>query len=97
RATVVRCRDDLAVVDGEGNTEDILHVADEAAGGMPGVEIPEAELAVPRARKCELAVRGDGNGRGRPRQSCRRRCRKAAKANSWLPVRKTCFCKCKGT
>ncbi|KAH9293093.1 hypothetical protein KI387_041701, partial [Taxus chinensis] len=51
RGMVARCQDDLVVVDGEGNIEDIFRVADKAAG--------EAELAVPRARKCELADRGD--------------------------------------
>jgi hypothetical protein len=31
-------------------------VADEAAGGEAGGKIPEAELAVPGAGQCELAV-----------------------------------------
>jgi hypothetical protein len=48
--------DDLAVVNGEGNGEDILLVADEAAGGEAGGEVPEAELSIPGAGKGELAV-----------------------------------------
>lgn len=51
--------DDLAVVRGEGNGEDVLLVAHEAAGGLAGSNLPEAEGAIPRARECELAVGGD--------------------------------------
>jgi hypothetical protein len=39
------------------NGDDVLLVADEAAGGEAGGQIPEAELAVPGAGQCELAVR----------------------------------------
>jgi hypothetical protein len=56
---VARAGDDLAVVHGEGHGEDILGVADEAAGGGTGVEVPEAEGAVPGAGEGELAVGGD--------------------------------------
>ena len=51
--------DDLAVVDGEGDGEDVLGVANEAAGGDAGVEVPEAELGVPGAGEGELAVGGE--------------------------------------
>uniref|UniRef100_J3M9I1 Uncharacterized protein n=1 Tax=Oryza brachyantha TaxID=4533 RepID=J3M9I1_ORYBR len=53
---VTRRGDDLAVIDGEGDGEDVLGVADEAAGGGPGGEVPEAELAVPGPGERELAV-----------------------------------------
>ena len=48
--------DDLAVVDGEGDGDDVLLVADEAAGGEARGEVPEAELPVPGSRERELAV-----------------------------------------
>ena len=51
--------DDLAVIDGEGDGEDVLGVADEAAGGGAGSEVPEAELAVPGAGEGELAIGGE--------------------------------------
>nr|GMC49595.1 Zinc finger, CCHC-type [Ipomoea batatas]GMC55423.1 Zinc finger, CCHC-type [Ipomoea batatas] len=51
--------DDLAVVDGECHGEDVLGVADEAAGGGAGLKVPEAELGVPGAGEGELAVRGE--------------------------------------
>jgi hypothetical protein len=46
--SVARSRDDLAVVGGEGDGEDVVGVADEAAGGNTGGELPEAEGLVPR-------------------------------------------------
>ena len=45
---VARARDDLAVVGGEGDGENVVGVADEAAGGDTGGELPEAEGLVPR-------------------------------------------------
>ena len=59
---VARARDDLAVVGREGDREHVLLVlvrAGEAAGRHAGVEVPQAERAVPRAREGELAVRRD--------------------------------------
>jgi hypothetical protein len=55
---VAGARDDLPVVQGEGDREDVLGVANEAAGGGARVEIPKAEGSVPGARKGELAVGG---------------------------------------
>jgi hypothetical protein len=52
-------RDDLTVVNGEGNGEDILGVAQETTSGGAGVDIPKTKSAIPRARKAELAVGGD--------------------------------------
>ena len=40
--------DDLAVVGGEGDGEDVVGVTDKAAGGYTGRELPEAEGLVPR-------------------------------------------------
>tara|TARA_R110002003_G_scaffold25_10_gene1213 strand:- start:8055 stop:8258 length:204 start_codon:yes stop_codon:yes gene_type:complete len=44
---VARARDDLAVVGGEGDGEDVVGVANEAAGGDTGGELPQAERLVP--------------------------------------------------
>lgn len=52
-------RDDLAVVDGEGNGQHILSVTDEASGGGASVQVPEAKGTVPGAREGKLAIRGD--------------------------------------
>lgn len=41
-------RNDLAVVGGDGNREDILCVTHEARGDGSGGDIPEADVAVPR-------------------------------------------------
>ena len=45
--SVTRTGNDLAVVGGEADGEDVGGVADEAAGGSAGVEVPEAESVVP--------------------------------------------------
>lgn len=39
--------DDLAVVGGEGDGEDVVGVADEAAGGHTGGELPQTEGLIP--------------------------------------------------
>ena len=44
---VPRSRHDLTVINREGNGQHVLGVSDEAAGGLAGGEVPEAELAVP--------------------------------------------------
>jgi hypothetical protein len=56
---VARAGDDLAVVGGEGDGKDIVGVADEAAGGDAGGELPETQSLVPRGREGVGAVRGD--------------------------------------
>lgn len=58
-SAIARTRDNLTVVNGEGDGENILGMAQETAGGGTGVNIPKAESAIPRAGKTELAVRGD--------------------------------------
>ncbi len=60
---VAGTRDDLAVVDREGDREHVLGVADEAARRLAGLDLPEAERAVPGAGERELAVRGDDHVR----------------------------------
>lgn len=42
--------DDLAVVGGEGDGEDVVGVANEPAGGVAGGELPQAESLIPRGR-----------------------------------------------
>jgi hypothetical protein len=44
---VTRARDDLTVVRAEADGEDVGGVANKAAGGNAGVEVPEAEGVVP--------------------------------------------------
>lgn len=58
---VAGTRDNLAVVSGESNREHILSVANKAAGGGTGVDVPQAEHAVPRAGQAELTIRGHDN------------------------------------
>jgi len=58
---VTRTRDDLTVVGGEGDGENIGGVADESAGGGAGVQVPKTEGLVPRGGKSKLAVGGDDN------------------------------------
>lgn len=58
---ITRGGDDLTVVDREGDGEDVLGVADEAAGGGAGAEVPEAELAVPGTGEGKLAVGAEDN------------------------------------
>ena len=48
---VVGGGDDLAVVDGEGDKEDIMGVLDEAIGVGASVEVPKMELAVLGAKE----------------------------------------------
>jgi len=60
-ALVTRSTDDLTVVDTEGNTQDILGVADETTGGASGVDLPETEGSVPGSREGELSITGDDN------------------------------------
>ena len=45
--TIPRAGDDLTVVGGEGDGEDIVGVADEAAGRHAGSEFPQPEGLVP--------------------------------------------------
>ena len=56
---VARPRHDLPVVDREGDREDVLGVAEEAARGGARGEVPQPEGAVPRAGERELAVGRD--------------------------------------
>ena len=59
--------DDLTVVLGESDGEDVLLVADENADGGTGVQVPKAEGLIPGAGEGELAIGGDddvGDGGG---------------------------------
>ena len=55
--TIARSRHDLPVVGGEGDGEDIVGVADEAAGRHASRELPQAKGLVPGGRECVGAVR----------------------------------------
>ena len=56
-------RDDLSVVGGEGDGEDIGGVTDESTGGQSGVEVPKSKGLVPRGGEGELTVGGDDDVR----------------------------------
>jgi hypothetical protein len=56
---VAGSRDDLAVVGREGDGQNIVGVADKAAGGLAGRELPQAESLVPGRGKGVGTVRGD--------------------------------------
>ena len=50
---------DLSVVSGEGDGEDITSVTDKGADRRASSQVPQAEGLVPRGRKGELAIRRD--------------------------------------
>jgi hypothetical protein len=56
---VARAGDDLAVIGGEGDGEHVVGVADEAAGGGTGGELPEAQRLIPGRGEGVGTVRGD--------------------------------------
>lgn len=56
---VARAGDDLAVVGGERDGEDVVGVADEATGGGAGGQLPESQGLVPRGGQSVGAVGGD--------------------------------------
>ena len=56
---VARSRNDLSVVGGEGDGENIIGVSNKSAGGGTGGKLPEAESLVPRGRESIGTVRGD--------------------------------------
>ena len=57
--SVAGTRDDLSVVGGERDGEDVVGVADEASGGGTAGKLPEAEGLVPRGGQSVGAVGGD--------------------------------------
>jgi len=59
--SVTGTRDDLPVVRAEADGQNVGGVADEAARGSTGVEVPETEGVVPGGREGELAVRRDND------------------------------------
>jgi hypothetical protein len=58
---VTRSRDDLPVISTEADGQDVRSVANESAGGLAGVEVPEAESVIPGSREGELAVGRDND------------------------------------
>lgn len=57
--SVTGTRNDLTVVGGEGDGEDVVGVADETAGGVASGELPEAEGLVPGGGESVGTVGGD--------------------------------------
>jgi len=58
-AAVTGAGDDLAVVGGEADGQNVVVVADEAASGGAGGELPETQSLVPRGRQSVGTVRRD--------------------------------------
>lgn len=58
---IATTRNDLTVVGGEGNRENIFGVSDEATCGGAIIESPETKSGIPRGGKSELAVLGNDN------------------------------------
>jgi len=56
---VARTRDDLTVVGAEADGKDIGSVANKAAGGQSGVQVPETESVIPGRGEGELAIGGN--------------------------------------
>ena len=56
---VARARDDLAVVGGERDGENVVGVADKGTGGVTGGQLPETERLVPGGRQSVGTVGGD--------------------------------------
>lgn len=56
---VTRSRDDLSVVSGEGNRENVLGVSNKSSGGGSSIQVPQSEGSIPRSRQTELSIRGD--------------------------------------
>ena len=57
--SIARSGDDLSVVSGEGNGQNIVGVANKASGGGTGGKLPKAESLVPRGRESIGTVGGD--------------------------------------
>ena len=57
--TVTRAADDLAVVGGEGDGEDVVGVADEAARRLACAELPQTQCLVPGGGEGVGAIGGD--------------------------------------
>lgn len=57
--SVTRSRDNLAVVSGERDGQDVVGVADKGAGGVSGGKLPETEGLIPRAGKSIGTIGGD--------------------------------------
>ena len=58
---ITRTGDNLTVVSGESDRQDILGVANELTVAHAGVDVPKAEGSIPGARQNELSIRGDDN------------------------------------
>jgi len=53
--------DNLSVVSGESNTQNIVGVVDKSLGSGARSELPQSQGAIPRSREGELTIRRDGN------------------------------------
>jgi hypothetical protein len=58
---VARARDNLTVVHGEGNTENVLLVSNETTGSLSRIDFPKTKGSIPRSAQGKLAVAADYN------------------------------------
>jgi hypothetical protein len=56
---VARAGNNLSVVGGEGDGEDIVSVSNKSSGGSASGKLPKTESLVPRGRESVGTVRGD--------------------------------------
>lgn len=56
---IAGARDDLPVIGGEGDGEDIVGVANESASGSARRQLPQAESLVPGSGEGICTIRGD--------------------------------------
>ena len=59
--------DDLTVVSGEGDGENVLGVANEATSGVARCQIPQTKSSVPGTGQTELTIGGDDDIRDKVR------------------------------
>jgi len=57
---ITRARDNLSVVSREGNAENVFGVSNKTSCSGTKIQIPKAKCTIPRTRKSELTIRGEG-------------------------------------
>ena len=57
--SIARSGDDLSVIGGEGDGENIVRVPNKSSGSGTSSKLPKAESLVPGGRECIGSVRGD--------------------------------------
>jgi len=58
-SAIAGSRNDLSVVGGEGNGENIIRVSDKSSGGSTSGKLPKAECLIPGRREGVGTIRGN--------------------------------------